>query len=102
MERDKLTAEIRTINKTIGRLSSPCPPNWKLVGFSCYYISGDPKTWEEAENDCIRRSSTLLVLTSSKELVMPFPKKYRKISNYNAPIGGKPLATSQRWPSILI
>ncbi|XP_075433438.1 C-type lectin domain family 10 member A-like isoform X2 [Ascaphus truei] len=69
MERDKLMAEIRTINKTIGRLSSPCPPNWKLVGFSCYYISGDPKTWEEAENDCIRRSSTLLVLTSSKELI---------------------------------
>ncbi|XP_075433439.1 uncharacterized protein LOC142470694 isoform X3 [Ascaphus truei] len=55
--------------KQSGRLSSPCPPNWKLVGFSCYYISGDPKTWEEAENDCIRRSSTLLVLTSSKELI---------------------------------
>ncbi|KAG8441248.1 hypothetical protein GDO86_006837, partial [Hymenochirus boettgeri] len=45
-----------------------CPHGWKSIGRSCYYISTDKATWENALFNCIGLKSLLLILSSKEEM----------------------------------
>nr|XP_025038664.1 killer cell lectin-like receptor subfamily F member 1 [Pelodiscus sinensis] len=45
-----------------------CPRDWLLRGDQCYWLSKGSKNWVESWDDCLGKSSRLLVLQSQEEL----------------------------------
>ncbi|XP_075769621.1 killer cell lectin-like receptor subfamily B member 1B allele A isoform X2 [Pelodiscus sinensis] len=46
-----------------------CPRDWLLRGDKCYWLSKGSKNWAGSRDDCLGKSSRLLVLQSQEELV---------------------------------
>ncbi|XP_040202239.1 C-type lectin domain family 17, member A-like [Rana temporaria] len=69
---NSLEKEILSIKRFVG-LCTSCPPDWNILGSTCYYFSKSHKKWEESRKDCIKRGSTLLILKSKKELDVLLP-----------------------------
>ncbi|XP_069825353.1 natural killer cells antigen CD94-like isoform X2 [Dendropsophus ebraccatus] len=47
---------------------TPCPDGWKRVGSSCYYVSEEEITWEEARDECYKNNSVLVIIKDKTEL----------------------------------
>ncbi|KAE8619577.1 hypothetical protein XENTR_v10009865 [Xenopus tropicalis] len=45
-----------------------CPPDWKLVGFNCYFFSKEPKSWADSRQQCQKLGSDLLIFTDQAEV----------------------------------
>uniref|UniRef100_K7FIF4 C-type lectin domain-containing protein n=1 Tax=Pelodiscus sinensis TaxID=13735 RepID=K7FIF4_PELSI len=45
-----------------------CPRDWLLRGDKCYWLSKGPNTWAGSQDDCLGKSSRLLVLQSQEML----------------------------------
>ncbi|XP_073478526.1 uncharacterized protein [Aquarana catesbeiana] len=69
---NSLEKEILTIKRFVG-LCTSCPPDWIVLGSTCFYLSKAHKKWEESRKDCVARGSTLLILKSRKELDVLLP-----------------------------
>ncbi|XP_075063030.1 C-type lectin domain family 4 member G-like isoform X2 [Mixophyes fleayi] len=66
-EIEALKTEIQAIKRFLG-LCTLCPAEWTLLGSTCYFFSKSHQTWENSRKECIKFNSTLLILTSRKEL----------------------------------
>ncbi|XP_053318170.1 C-type lectin domain family 4 member G-like [Spea bombifrons] len=67
-QQQSLMTHIQSIKKVLGDTCITCPPDWKLVGYTCYFFSSEPKTWSNARNECNMRSSALLIMKNIQEL----------------------------------
>nr|XP_056701504.1 killer cell lectin-like receptor subfamily F member 1 [Euleptes europaea] len=45
-----------------------CPENWFLYEDKCYWISKEKGSWKKGKEDCIARSSRLLVMQKQKDM----------------------------------
>uniref|UniRef100_A0A3B3HVH2 C-type lectin domain-containing protein n=1 Tax=Oryzias latipes TaxID=8090 RepID=A0A3B3HVH2_ORYLA len=46
-----------------------CPSGWIRFGSSCYFFSGESKSWDEARKSCKARQADLVVINSTDEKV---------------------------------
>ncbi|XP_075770287.1 killer cell lectin-like receptor subfamily B member 1B allele B [Pelodiscus sinensis] len=56
------------INSTGGAGCKLCPRDWWLHGDKCYWLSKEPKSWNESREDCARRGSQLLVIRDQEHM----------------------------------
>ncbi|XP_037369143.1 natural killer cells antigen CD94-like [Talpa occidentalis] len=45
-----------------------CQERWILYRCNCYFISSEPKTWNESQNICVSQNSTLFQMHNRDEL----------------------------------
>ncbi|XP_069825317.1 C-type lectin lectoxin-Phi1-like isoform X2 [Dendropsophus ebraccatus] len=45
----------------------PCPAGWKMSRCSCYYVSEEEITWEEARDECYKNNSVLVMIKDKAE-----------------------------------
>ncbi|RVE58355.1 hypothetical protein OJAV_G00208330 [Oryzias javanicus] len=45
-----------------------CPAEWIRFGISCYFFSGESKSWDEAREFCRAREADLVVINSKNEM----------------------------------
>ncbi|KAG8541552.1 hypothetical protein GDO81_028725 [Engystomops pustulosus] len=62
-----LKSEVQSIKRSLG-LCTSCPAEWTRIDSSCYFFSSSHQTWENSQKECTKMSSSLLILTSKKEL----------------------------------
>uniref|UniRef100_A0A3Q1JTJ6 C-type lectin domain-containing protein n=1 Tax=Anabas testudineus TaxID=64144 RepID=A0A3Q1JTJ6_ANATE len=73
-----------------------CPADWVVFSSSCYLLSNDSGSWEEAEMDCKHRGALLVVVNGTKEQVhnkeihLLVVKCFKQVSN-------KSLKTRDNW-----
>ncbi|XP_048343348.1 C-type lectin domain family 17, member A-like [Sphaerodactylus townsendi] len=69
---DKVEKEISHIQEKLNMLGNQidilnCPSCWQEFQGSCYYFSGNAKTWSKARDICITVNSFLIVIDSKQE-----------------------------------
>ena len=60
-ERDIAAPTMRTVLR--------CPEGWRLLGFRCYFLSTEKKTWAYSRQDCLERGADLVIINSREEQV---------------------------------
>uniref|UniRef100_UPI003AAB6EF2 C-type lectin domain family 17, member A-like isoform X1 n=1 Tax=Centroberyx gerrardi TaxID=166262 RepID=UPI003AAB6EF2 len=65
-ERDRLQMKLSELEQN----AQICPSGWKPYLSSCYLLSSDKKTWEEARQDCATKRAHLVIINSEAEQVM--------------------------------
>ncbi|XP_069815767.1 C-type lectin domain family 1 member A-like [Dendropsophus ebraccatus] len=53
--------DIKSINKTFESICPPCPDGWHRIGSSCYYVSKEETSWDEARDKCNQMNSVLVL-----------------------------------------
>ncbi|XP_020568966.1 C-type lectin domain family 2 member L-like [Oryzias latipes] len=48
-----------------------CPEKWIRFGSSCYFFSGESKTWDEARESCRAIEADLVVINTKEENMTP-------------------------------
>ncbi|XP_077118557.1 uncharacterized protein LOC143774687 isoform X1 [Ranitomeya variabilis] len=66
-ELELLKSDVKTIKKVLG-LCTSCPAGWSRLGSSCYSFSTSHQTWQNSQEECRKRDSSLLILKSNMEL----------------------------------
>ncbi|XP_056245524.1 asialoglycoprotein receptor 1-like [Seriola aureovittata] len=72
-ERDLLKAKLAETTKYWDRLQrlskrkKTCPEGWRMFSCTCYFISTEPKSWEQAREDCRAREADLVIIDSPEE-----------------------------------
>uniref|UniRef100_A0A672J839 C-type lectin domain-containing protein n=1 Tax=Salarias fasciatus TaxID=181472 RepID=A0A672J839_SALFA len=55
-----------------------CDQGWREYEGSCYFFSTEPKTWKEANADCLHRRSNLMSIQDEKEFLSTYSKGTNK------------------------
>ncbi|XP_069034580.1 C-type lectin domain family 10 member A-like [Embiotoca jacksoni] len=84
------------------RHCNSCQPGWKLFQSSCYVVldyksSTDWKNWEEARENCKRRSSDLVVVDNAEEKTHVHVNSYNRPGNEGYWIGLKADGGKWKW-----
>ncbi|XP_068128092.1 C-type lectin domain family 10 member A-like [Hyperolius riggenbachi] len=78
-EQDCLTSDVQKIQEAVKTLevfildgkkndNLLCTSGWTNFGLSCYYLSSDKKSWNDAKRDCEGRAAYLVVINSQAEM----------------------------------
>ncbi|XP_069801385.1 CD209 antigen-like protein C isoform X2 [Dendropsophus ebraccatus] len=65
--KQRFLQDVKSINKT---LESICPVwlgGWSWIGSSCYYVSEEKTTWDEARDKCYQMNSILVMVKDKAE-----------------------------------
>ncbi|XP_071757103.2 C-type lectin domain family 17, member A-like [Centroberyx gerrardi] len=65
-ERNQLQTKLSELEQT----AQICPSGWKPYLSSCYLLSSDRKTWEEARQDCETKRAHLVIINSEAEQIV--------------------------------
>ncbi|XP_071400229.1 C-type lectin domain family 10 member A-like isoform X2 [Centroberyx affinis] len=65
-ERDRLQMKLSELEQN----APSCPSGWKPYLSSCYLLSSDRKTWEEARQDCETKRAHLVIINSEAEQIV--------------------------------
>uniref|UniRef100_UPI003AAF2D28 uncharacterized protein isoform X2 n=1 Tax=Centroberyx gerrardi TaxID=166262 RepID=UPI003AAF2D28 len=65
-ERDRLQMKLSELEQN----APSCPSGWRPYQSSCYLLSSDKKTWQEARQDCETKRAHLVIINSEAEQVM--------------------------------
>ncbi|XP_067371574.1 CD209 antigen-like protein C [Channa argus] len=67
-ERNRLNVRLTEMTKALNRLQKKtCPAGWKILHFSCYFISRVSGSWKRGRQDCKDREADLVVIDSAEE-----------------------------------
>ncbi|XP_044135027.1 C-type lectin domain family 4 member G-like isoform X3 [Bufo gargarizans] len=64
---DTLMANIKHINKTLETVCTWCPVGWSVIGPSCYFVSREEITWDNARDECYKMNSVLVMIKDKTE-----------------------------------
>ncbi|XP_040270632.1 CD209 antigen-like protein E isoform X4 [Bufo bufo] len=64
---DTLMANIKHINKTLETVCTRCPVGWSVIGSSCYFVSREEITWDNARDECYKMNSVLVMIKDKTE-----------------------------------
>ncbi|XP_069801409.1 perlucin-like protein [Dendropsophus ebraccatus] len=79
--KQRFLQDVKSINKT---LESICPVwlgGWSRIGSSCYYVSEETTTWDEARDKCYQMNS-ILVMVKDKAESETLKKLYKSQGRY--------------------
>ncbi|XP_061580315.1 C-type lectin domain family 4 member F-like [Cololabis saira] len=65
-ERDLLKSSLTEMTKELNKYTA-CPAGWRRFRCSCYLLSTDRRTWDEARQDCRVKGADLVVINDSEE-----------------------------------
>ncbi|XP_071400232.1 asialoglycoprotein receptor 1-like [Centroberyx affinis] len=65
-ERDQLQMKLSELEQN----AQSCPSGWKPYLSSCYLLSSDVISWQEARQDCVMKRAHLVIINSEAEQVM--------------------------------
>ncbi|KAM4039043.1 C-type lectin lectoxin-Phi2-like [Anomaloglossus baeobatrachus] len=66
-ELDNLKTKVTDLSESIGKMCTMCPVGWRTIGPSCYYISEETRTWDEARDECYKVNSFLAMIKDRNE-----------------------------------
>ncbi|XP_075199121.1 C-type lectin lectoxin-Lio3-like isoform X2 [Anomaloglossus baeobatrachus] len=61
-----ILGQLKTINEQ-GKMCTMCPIGWRTIGSSCYYVSEETRTWNQARDECHKVNSFLAVIKDRNE-----------------------------------
>ncbi|XP_077330034.1 asialoglycoprotein receptor 2-like [Lithobates pipiens] len=61
----KVAEEVQKMKRSSNPL---CSEGWRRYGLSCYYLSSDSKTWNDAKKACEDKKAHLIVINSVEEM----------------------------------
>uniref|UniRef100_A0A3B3INI1 C-type lectin domain-containing protein n=1 Tax=Oryzias latipes TaxID=8090 RepID=A0A3B3INI1_ORYLA len=56
-----------------------CPEKWIRFGSSCYFLSGESKSWDEARESCRARKADLVVINTEGEKTFLFALRDKNV-----------------------
>ncbi|XP_056426759.1 C-type lectin domain family 12 member B-like isoform X2 [Hyla sarda] len=59
--------QIKEIKKTLENICTRCPVGWYMNGSSCYYVSMEKVSWDEARDECYKMNSVLVMVKDKTE-----------------------------------
>ncbi|KAM4039045.1 C-type lectin lectoxin-Phi2-like [Anomaloglossus baeobatrachus] len=66
-ELDNLKTKVADLSESIGKMCTMCPVGWRTIGSSCYYLSEETRTWDEARDECYKVNSFLAMIKDRNE-----------------------------------
>ncbi|KAM4039044.1 CD209 antigen-like protein C [Anomaloglossus baeobatrachus] len=66
-ELDKLKTKVTDLSNSMGKMCTMCPIGWRTIGSSCYYVSEETRTWNQARDECHKVNSFLAVIKDRNE-----------------------------------
>ncbi|XP_077116918.1 CD209 antigen-like protein C [Ranitomeya variabilis] len=66
-EMDNVKTKVTDLNDSMGKMCTMCPIGWRTIGSSCYYLSAEMRTWDEAQGECYKANSFLAMIKDRNE-----------------------------------
>ncbi|XP_077116920.1 C-type lectin lectoxin-Lio3-like [Ranitomeya variabilis] len=66
-ELDNLKTKVTDLSDSMDNMCKMCPLGWHTIGSSCYYVSEELRTWDEAQDECYKVNSFLVMIKDRNE-----------------------------------
>ncbi|XP_066449342.1 C-type lectin lectoxin-Phi2-like [Eleutherodactylus coqui] len=66
-EQNDLNTKVANLSNLMEKICTSCPVGWHAIGSSCYYLSTELRTWDEAKDECYKADSFLAMITDRKK-----------------------------------
>ncbi|XP_073445064.1 C-type lectin lectoxin-Phi1-like isoform X2 [Dendrobates tinctorius] len=66
-ELDNLKTKVTDLSDSMGKMCTMCSVGWHTIGASCYYVSEEMRSWDEAQDECNKVNSFLVKIKDRNE-----------------------------------